>query len=136
MTLHGTAATQILVQLLGIVSAFVYTCSVSWVIFWIVDRWIGLRVPIVEEDGGRADPLLGDYDGRLRVTVLRNRGWWSRFRPFPEYMRDVQHATPAPRYARLEVANSIKSGKAQFIRDDNTEASETDVNHALDEFFS
>ena len=134
--LKGAGPIQVLVQFAGIVAAFVYTCVVAYAIFGLVERLIGLRTSIVEEDGGRADSLLGVYEGGLRVTVLRRRLYWTRFTTFQEHMRWVQRSDPAPRQARQEVVSAMRSGKSQFIRDDDTEATEEDVAAELDRFFS
>lgn len=126
---------QVLVQSLGIVVAAAYAGAMACAIFWLVERTMGLRIGLEEEDGGSADPLLGDYDGRLRVTVRRLSAW-RKFQAFPEYMRLVLMRSPAPREARREVTNKLKTGELHFIRDDDTEATERDVNVALDGYFN
>jgi Amt family ammonium transporter len=127
---------HIAIQIVGIAAAMLYAGVTSYVIYWLVEKAWGLRVSIAEEDGGRADPLLIEYAGALRVSVMRWGGSWSRFRSFPEYMRTVQRDSPAPRQARTEVVHSFETEKSQFIRDDDSPATQSDLILALDNYFS
>ncbi|MBS1877159.1 MAG: ammonium transporter [Acidobacteria bacterium] len=127
---------HVAVQLLGIAAALIYAGLMSWALYWIVEQIWGLRVSILDEDGGLADPLLIDYQGTLRVSVLRAWGSWSRFRNFAEYMRSVQQHSPGARQARQEVTAALAAGRTQFIREDDTMATERDVNTALDNHFN
>lgn len=128
--------TPVLIQVVGIAAALVYATGVSWVIFWLVEKLMGLRMSVAEEDGGLVDSNLGFYDGNLHVSVLRRLGFWSRFHTFPSYMRMVQNLAPAPREARVQVARALENRRAQFIREDGTLATREDVAAALDRFFS
>ena len=47
-----TMASQVHVQIVGIVSTFVYTAIVTWILLKLIDAIIGLRVDLEDENTG------------------------------------------------------------------------------------
>lgn len=56
-----TMASQVHVQIVGIVSTFVYTAIVTWILLKLIDAIIGLRVDLEDETQGLD---LADHDER------------------------------------------------------------------------
>jgi Amt family ammonium transporter len=134
-SLPGGSPWQILVQLIGIAAALGLAVGLSWVIFGILAHTIGLRVSVVEEDGGQRGMFDGRYDGSLQVS--RRYGWkklplfWSRFGPFEDYLRRIRIDHPTNSDSVAFVTSQVRSARIQVIRMDGTPARQEDLESAV-----
>lgn len=72
--ISGTSAKIIGVQILGIVSCFVWTFVTAFIMFKLIDKTIGLRVPPEEEAEGLD---FSEHDGNAYSNYI---GFWAEER--------------------------------------------------------
>jgi hypothetical protein len=143
---RGGSKWQMAVQLVGVAAAIALAVTVSSGIFWVLAHTMGLRVSIVEEDGGQRSPFTGLFDGRLQIS--RHYSWriwlfkwrriplfWSKFGSLDDYVSAIRIGHPAKPDVKRFIKAEVEQRRFQVIRTDDTPADEPDVEAAVENCF-
>ncbi len=136
---------QIAVQGAGVFAAIAWAGGASAGVFWLLEHTVGLRVSISQEDGGQRSPFQGHFDGTLQISFRSWRLWflrwfeipmfWSKFGSFREYMDKIRVTHSALPQGRAYVADQVKEERCQFIRGDDTPATDADIEQAVESYY-
>ena len=136
----GRLIERVGVQLLGILAAFLFTSVVAGIFFLILEKTVGLRSSVAEEDADE-EPRAWEsegargYAGPLWVSVRR---WaaWSRFMTWEEFLKQNRETEPWKEFVakirrlspenRQEFEHELKD-RWQFIRNNDTHADLEDI---------
>lgn len=145
---NGSIGTQLLVQLLGISVALVFTTLVTALCFWIIEKTIGFRSPVTPEEMQEEvnHDVDDNYHGNIRISERAywfNRPFaWKKFIPWPRFAENNQNPLWTSFVEKLSNYNNVNKGELiaefkelqqhhfQFIRDDDMTASLFNVRFA------